>query len=196
MDMSVPYKKAVHTYFGSRAKKIIAYDHFHITKMLAEALDYIRKKELQAAPSIDRLYHHKTRFIWLQNKTNRDDYTNNQITEQAGYLQKTATAWFFKERFREIWKYAKKGHKRLWQHWIELVRATGLKPLIGVASTIEENLEGILNAQKYGVSNGRAEALNNNIKYLARRSRGYKNRERYKSAIWFNFGRLDLHPTH
>jgi transposase len=63
---------------------------------------------------------------------------------------------------------------------------------MSVVRTIESCLEGIINAMHHAVSNGRAEALNNNIKILGRQSRGYRNIERYKSSIFFHFGRLDM----
>jgi len=51
----------------------------------------------------------------------------------------------------------------------------------------EEKLKGILTAMKYGVSNARAEDLNNKVKAMARRTYGFRNRERFKAAIMFYF---------
>jgi len=56
----------------------------------------------------------------------------------------------------------------------------------------EEKLKGILTAMKYGVSNARAEDLNNKVKAMARRTYGFRNRERFKAAIMFYFWRLEI----
>lgn len=45
-----------------------------------------------------------------------------------------------------------------------------------------------------GVSNARAEAINRKIKDAGRRANGYRNLERYKTAIIFYFGQLDMNP--
>ena len=81
--------------------------------------------------------------------------------------------------------------KSAWKTWIKLAKEAGIKALTSVVGTIENCLEGI-NAMHYGVSNGRADVLNNNIKALGRQSRGYRSIERYKSSIFFHFGRLDM----
>jgi len=196
MDLSTAFKKAVEDRFGRRANKLIAYDHFHIAKMLNEALNHVRTQEVRAMPNIDQLHHYKTRFIWLKGEKTRDKNVQEELKEQQQYLAKTSTVWYFKEQFRAIWNRPKPVQvSRVWQHWIRFAKETGIKPLISVVETVERNLLGILNAMKYGVSNGRAEAINNNIKALARQSRGYRNKERYKTAIMFHFGKLDMSCT-
>lgn len=197
MDLSTAFKKAVEVRFGRRSSQLIAYDHFHIAKILNEALNNVRTSEVRAMPGIDQLHHYKTRFIWLKGDKSRDTTTQAQLSAQAQYLVSTSTVWYFKEQFREIWYRSKYTQiKTVWKNWIQLAKETGIKPLIGAATTVERCLQGILNATKYGVSNGRAEAINNNIKALGRQSRGYRSKERYKTAILFHFGNLDMkHST-
>lgn len=196
MDLSAAFKKAVQKRFGRRYSKLIAYDHFHIAKILNEALNHVRTSEVRAMPSIDQLHHYKTRFIWLKGDKTRTEETQEQLNTQSQYLVNTSTVWYFKEQFRDIWHRPKRIQvKSIWKNWIELAKETGIRPLIGAAETVERCLQGILNAMKYSVSNGRAEAINNNIKALARQSRGYRNKERYKTAILFHFGKLDMSHT-
>lgn len=71
---------------------------------------------------------------------------------------------------------------------------SNLKPLMSVAETIKSNLRGIINSMDKGVSNARAEAINRKIKDAGRRASGYRNLERYKTAIIFYFGQLDMAP--
>jgi transposase len=195
LDMSPAYRKAVHSFFGSLAKKIISFDHFHIAKMLTTALNQIRKKEIQTVPSIDRLYLHKTRYTWLRNGQNLKPIESIKLHNLQKQLTQTATAWFLKEKAREIWNgYRKLGARSAWKLWIQLVNESNLRPLMRVADTIRENLEGIINSMNKGVSNARAEAINRKIKDAGRRANGYRNLERYKTAIIFYFGELDMNP--
>ena len=195
MDFSPAYKKAVNQRFGVRARKIIAFDHFHVAKLLSRALNHIRKSEILKIPDLDRRYHHKIRYTWLRNPSNFDDEEAQRLQELRLELINTATAWYFKEKAREIWYSSKSSHSRnAWSRWIALVNKTKLKPLMSAAKTIKDNLVGIINAIKKGVSNARAEALNRKIKDIARRASGYRNRERYKTAVLFHLGQLDMAP--
>ncbi|WP_028763591.1 transposase, partial [Shewanella colwelliana] len=104
-----------------------------------------------------------------------------------------ALAWYFKEQARDIWHgNCVRGTKQRWLEWIALIKASNIKPLISVAETVESKLWGILNAMRFGVSNGLAEAINSQIRLLRVKAMGYRNTERFKRAILFHFGKLDM----
>lgn len=42
------------------------------------------------------------------------------------------------------------------------------------------------------VSNGNAEALNSKIRLLRIKTRGYRNRERFKLGVMFHYGKLNM----
>jgi len=56
------------------------------------------------------------------------------------------------------------------------------------------NLWGIVNAIVLKTDNGHAESVNGRIQMLKIQSRGYRCRERLKTAIYFHLGGLDLYP--
>ena len=64
-----------------------------------------------------------------------------------------------------------------------------------VARMIKRHLVGILNAIVSGVTNARVEGLNTKIQWLKRSARGYRNRDRFRNAIYFHLGGLDLYPS-
>ena len=70
-----------------------------------------------------------------------------------------------------------------------------LEPIKRVARMIKGHLQGVLNAIVAGVSNARLEALNATIQWLKRSARGFRNRERFRNAIYFHLGGLDLYPA-
>ena len=53
---------------------------------------------------------------------------------------------------------------------------------------------GIINAIVMKVDNGRAEGMSGKMQRLKGRACGYRNRERFKAAIDFHCGGLDLYP--
>jgi len=62
---------------------------------------------------------------------------------------------------------------------------------------VSEHLYGILNAVVLGVTNGIAESINAKIQRVKRMACGFRNRERFRNAIYFHLGKLDLmHSSH
>jgi len=45
-----------------------------------------------------------------------------------------------------------------------------------------------------GATNARAEGFNTMIQKIKRDARGFRNKERFKAAIYFHLGGLDLYP--
>jgi transposase len=58
---------------------------------------------------------------------------------------------------------------------------------------IRTHPEGILNAVVLRTTNA-AESMNARIQRIKRMACGYRNRERFRNAILFHLGELDLHP--
>jgi len=56
-----------------------------------------------------------------------------------------------------------------------------------------KHLWGIVNAIVLKADNGHAESVNGRIRMPRNRSRGHRSRERFKTAIHFHLGGLDLH---
>jgi transposase len=66
--------------------------------------------------------------------------------------------------------------------------------MMKVAATLKQHLWGILNAITLGVHNGHAESINARIQRIKARACGFRNRERFRAAIYFHRGGLDLRP--
>ncbi|HED66872.1 MAG TPA: hypothetical protein ENJ09_15120 [Planctomycetes bacterium] len=62
------------------------------------------------------------------------------------------------------------------------------------ARTICDPLWGIVNGIVLNVTNAGAEGLNAKIQRLKKTACGYRNRERFRNAIYFHFGGLELYP--
>ena len=69
-----------------------------------------------------------------------------------------------------------------------------LRPMKWAAKTVTTHLWGIINAIVLNADNAMAESINSKIKTVKIRARGFRNKERYKTAIYFHCGGLELHP--
>jgi transposase len=45
-----------------------------------------------------------------------------------------------------------------------------------------------------GITNAMAEGLNSRIQWIKRQACGFRNRERFRNAIYFHLGGLELYP--
>lgn len=197
MDMSRAFINATEAYFGPRAKRLIAIDHFHVAKALTKAVDEVRKQESESLPTSLKQECHRTRYGWLK----RDKHLIGQLRVRINVLAKlmvnTGLSWVLKEQARRIWYGNKvRGAKNKWLEWLALVRVSNIKPLMVAAKTVKEHLPAILNAMRLNASNGLAEAINANIQYMKLRAKGFRNKERFKTAILFYFGQLDMSFHH
>lgn len=69
------------------------------------------------------------------------------------------------------------------KNWISDAANCGIKDMADVAATYSHWSKGILNAFKYGYTNGPTEGFNNKIKVLKRISFGVRNFERFRNRI-------------
>ncbi|MBI4880350.1 MAG: transposase [Planctomycetes bacterium] len=58
-----------------------------------------------------------------------------------------------------------------------------------------EHLHGVINAVLFRATNAISESFNAKIQRIKARACGFRNRARFRTAILFHLGGLDLHPT-
>jgi len=198
MDMWDPYIKAVKEAIPDAEMKI-AFDRFHVSKHINEALDKVRRREHAALLKLTgESPLSKSRFQWLIN-SNRSD---NRKSKRKAFLSlsrlnlETSRAWRIKETANTLWDYlyirvAEEAWKKLlW--WISHCR---IPEMIKAGKTIKNYFWGILNAIRLKATNGMVEARNNCIQRIKRMACGFRNRERFRTAILFHLGKLSLFPS-
>ena len=95
-----------------------------------------------------------------------------------------------------LWHYASRGWaRRAWNAWISWAMRSRLTPMKRVARMIRSHLEGIINAIVLKATNAASESINSKIQRVKRMACGYRNRERFRNAIYFHLGGLDLCPA-
>lgn len=178
------------------AERKIAFDKFHVAQALGKAVDDIRKEEHRQLMRVRQGDELKgQRYLWLRNGANLDREQHQRIKTLSSIAAKTGRAWALKEYAMSLWHYRSRGWaRRAWRRWLSWAMRSRLMPIKGVAHMIKDKLWGILNAIVHKADNAMAESINSKIKALKMKARGYRNRERYKTAILFHYGGLRLHP--
>ena len=91
------------------------------------------------------------------------------------------------------WEYVRRGWaQKAWHRWLSWARRCQLKPMVKLGRTLRNHLWGILNAVVLGATNALSESMNSRIQRIKARACGYRNRQRFKTAILFHLGGLEL----
>lgn len=102
-------------------------------------------------------------------------------------------AWAYKEMLRGLWHHGSESAATTYfKDWCSRVIHTKLSPLKKVAKTIKECLANVVSYCAHRITNAVAEGINSKIMSIRRRVGGYRNRENFKTAIYFYCGGLIL----
>lgn len=195
MDMWDPYIKATLDHVPDAEDKI-CFDRFHVAKHIGDGVNKVRVEENAELRSLGDDTLKGTRYLWLQNPEHMKPDNRRRFKELRDTMLKVARAWAMKETARHLWHYKTRGWAvRGWTKLITWMSRSRLEPMVKVSRTLREHLWGITNAIILGVTNAHLEAVNAKIQALKKRACGYRNRERFRHAILFHCGGLDLHPS-
>jgi transposase len=199
MDMWAPYEDAVRAQVPQADDKIV-FDLFHIMKHMNEAVDRTRRREQRELKTVgdDRLT--GTKYVWSYGEEKVPDKHRDRLARLTarGMMRKLKTthAWSIKESLRDMWKCrsrtAAEAHWRWWYAWAIRSR---LSPVKKVAAMLKEHLPGVLAYFRHRVTNAASEGLNAKIQRTKKMAYGFRNREHFKTAIFFHCGGLDLYPA-
>ena len=197
MDMWKPYIHATKACIPDW-EEVIAFDRFHVASHLGEAVNDVRKAEHRelCRQGDERL--NRTRYLWLMGPkklAGMKPERRKQFGELKRSALKVARAWAIKETARGLWGYVRRGWAlRAWKRWLGWAFRSRLEPIRKVARLVRDHLWGILNAVVKGVTNATSESINSKIQWMKKNACGFRNRERFRTAILFHCGRLDLYP--
>ncbi len=178
------------------AEKRIAFDKYHVASHLGEAVDRVRRAEHREMAALGESPLKGTKYLWLQNPAHMKRERKKDLLRLSDTVRKTARAWALKETAMGLWRYrsetwARKG----WNAWLSWAVRSRLEPMRQKARMVKKHLQGILNAVVTGITNAASESVNAKIQAIKRMACGYRNRERFRNAIYFHCGGLDLYPA-
>ncbi len=165
-------------------------------KHMVESVDTVRKREHRAlqAEGLDLLTGSK--YLWLYSQENLPERNRERFVALKATNLKTGRAWAIKDSLRALWHYRRLGWaRRFYKQWYFWATHSRLAPVIDVARIINRHLKGVLNYFSTArITNAAAEGLNSKIQTIKKMAYGYRNREHFKTAIFFHCGGLQLYP--
>lgn len=195
MDMWPAYIAATTAQLPDAADKI-AFDKFHVAWHLSQAVDKVRRREHRQLSDEGDEALKGTKYLWLRNPESLSIDQLETFEAVQSRALKTARAWAIKEAAMELWSFSDRAEaEQAWKAWYGWAIRSRLEPVKKVARMIRRHLRGIVNAILLGVTNARAEGFNSTIQWLKASARGFRNRERFRNAIYFRLGGLDLYPA-
>jgi transposase len=197
MDMWDPYIASVREHLADPDEKIV-FDRYHIMKYLTTAVDTVRKQENRTLAALGDKRLAGSKYLWLYSAENLPDHHHDRFALLRGAELKTGRAWAIKESLRHFWSYRRRGWAaRHWKRWYFWATHSRLAPVIDAARTLKRHEAGLLSYFAHRITNAGAEGLNSRIQAIRVSARGYRNREHFKTAIYFHCGGLQLYPlTH
>jgi transposase len=201
MDMGPAFNKSVRA-DGHAPRATICIDQFHAVKLVGEALDVERRRawnELRRSGNPEAAKKFKgARWALLKSPTNLTD-------EQATTLRKLKRrggdvwrAYTLKEAFRAIFAgdLGPDQVTELIDRWISRASRSRLPAFVKAAKTIRKFRDGLLAAIRLNINNGRAEGLNNVVRLIIRRARGFHSPEAALALVMLTCGPITLHLPH
>ncbi len=174
----------------------IAYDRFHVAAHLGDAVDEVRREEHRQLRSLGDEDLTDTRYLWLYPPDRVPEHRRPRFREKIDGTSRIARCCHLKEVATMMWEPRDRAEElATFKGWYSWAIRSRLEPMKRVAVMIKTHLDGVLNAIERGVTNARFEGINSVIQWLKKPARGYRNRDRFRTAIYFHLGGLDVYPA-
>ena len=171
MDMCAPYIAEVRAQ-APWAK--IAFDPFHVVKLASEAVHTVRRTEARENKgSAEATVLKGSRWSLLKAPEHQTTKDKAKLAEVEQLNQRVYRAYLLKEELRALYKCTPRSAPRHLDAWLAWARRSRLAPFVKLAATLTKHREGILDAIRYGLSNGALESLNGRISMLKHRAFGF-----------------------
>ncbi len=173
----------------------IVFDRFHTVRQVTEEVDKVRRQEHKLLQEQSDETLKGTRHLWLANEENVPEWRQEEFADLRKIELKTGRAWAIKEALRPFWDYTyPKRAETFFNKWYYWATHSRLGPMVSAAKTLKNHLPNILTFFKHRITNAVAEGLNSKIQMVKQMACGFRNREHFKTAIYFRCGGLDLYP--
>ena len=182
-DLSPAFIAAVMT---NLPKATLVFDHFHVVKLMNDALDEIRRGIYREEKDLNKRKVIKgTRWLLLCNgKDLFDDKYKSRLDNALKMNEPLMKAYYLKESLREIWtQIYKEQAAEVLDRWIEQAYQAKIPKLTTLANTLKAHKWGILAWYDYHISTGKLEGINNKIKTMKRQAYGYRDQKFFELKI-------------
>ena len=186
-DMSPAFIKGVEDNLPNAA---IVFDRFHVSKVINEAVDKVRKADVFNNPILKG-----TKYIFLKNRENLTVYQEQRLEgiRLSGLNLKTMKALNIREAFQQIYLApTSEMFGKLLRKWYFWATHSRIEPIKEAAYTIQRHWAGIVNWFDYKISNGILEGFNSIFQAAKAKARGYRRPDTIKAIIYLLTGKLDF----
>lgn len=199
LDMGPGYAKSAREH---APQATIAIDPYHVVALGNRALDDVRRdywNELRRAGDKQAARRFKdARWSLLKaprNLTDKQSITLRRLKNAGGEVWR---AYTLKEALRAIFapSLTIEDVAVLIDRFISKALRSRLDPFVKLARTIRQHRDGILQAIRLGINQGRTEALNNKVRLITRRAYGFHSAEAALALVMLSCGPIQLHPPH
>ena len=199
LDMGPGYAKSAREH---APQAIIAIDPYHVVAVANRALDDVRRdywNQLRQIGDRDAARRFKgARWSLLkapENLTGQQAATLRRLRAAGGEVWR---AYTLKEALRAIFKpgLTLADVTILIDRFISKAIRSRLAPFLRLAKTIRRHRNGILQAIRLGINQGRTEALNNKVRLITRRAYGFHSARAALALVMLTCGPITLQPPH
>jgi len=185
IDMSAAFIKGVESHLPEAE---ITFDRFHLTKIINEAVDQVRREEVVSSEVLK-----KTRYLWLTNPKKLTRSQRRRLSSLTTQGLKTARAYHIRLAFQEFFgKPNREEGETFLNQWYFWATHSRLEPIIQAARTIKNHWDGVLNWFSSRINTGLLEGFNSLIQAAKARARGYRTDENLIAMSYLIAGRLNL----
>jgi transposase len=187
IDMSPAFIKGVAEYLP---KAEITFDRFHVTKLINEAVDKVRRSEATLFPILK-----DSRYAVLKNEKNLTETQRKKLEalRLSKFNLKTLRAMHLRENFQAIYAAETKAEfEILLKKWYSWARHSRIPEMKKVAGTIKDHWDGILSWYDSRLSTGPLEGINSVAQAAKAKARGYRTFKNFSNVIYLLKGKLNF----
>ena len=168
----------------------ITFDKFHVVWHASMAVDKTRRIEQRTDKSLKGL-----RWSLLKDRSRLKPEAAADLDALIAKMTtvRTARAWVYKERLREILQRRQVNVVRaMLGHWCTCVMRSKVEPMKEVAALVRRHIEGIVAWAQTRQTNGFLEAINGLFQAAKRRARGFTRLSTIRTVIFLIAGKLNF----
>ena len=172
MDMSAAYWAAVRENLPEAA---VVFDRFHITKLVNEKLDELRRALLREATDLMKQTVKGVRWLLLMRRDHLNEQQLPRLEAALKHNEPLCLGYLLKEALGLLWEQPTRAQmKAFLAEWCQWASTTGIPLFQSLAKTLTVHASGILSWWEHRINNGRMEGINNKVRTLLRQAYGYR----------------------
>ncbi len=191
-DMCHGYRNAMEEAFVQARTTV---DKFHVTKMMGDAVDQIRRREMRSRDCKKTKNLEGTRYLWLKNKDNltAEQQRQLELLLSTDHLD-TVIAYNYRLKLQGIYEGSIDYESAVEAFETLCLEMSNSKivEIQRVARSLTRNAQEILNYFDSKKTNAILEGFNSMISLIKHRARGFRNMDNFMAMIYFVCGELTL----